>query len=54
MIKRLGVLGWPVAHSRSPAIATALASLGVANDAASACQFPPQLFAQAARWGSTR
>ena len=32
MIRRLGVLGWPVAHSRSPTIHNAaLAELGLAN-----------------------
>jgi shikimate dehydrogenase len=48
--KRLGVLGWPVAHSRSPAIHNAaLASLGMAGWRYQLLPVPPQLLAETVR-----
>jgi shikimate dehydrogenase len=48
--KRLGVLGWPVAHSRSPAIHNAaLAALGLADWRYQRLPVPPALFADATR-----
>ncbi len=42
---RLGVLGWPVAHSRSPAMHNAaLAALGVADWHYQRLPVPPELF----------
>ncbi len=47
---RLGVLGWPVAHSRSPAIHnTALAALGLDGWRYQRLPVPPALFAQTVR-----
>ena len=44
---RLGVLGWPVAHSRSPAIHNAaLAALGMADWRYQRLPVPPALFAE--------
>jgi shikimate dehydrogenase len=50
VIKRLGVLGWPVAHSRSPAIHNAaLAALGLEDWRYQRLPVPPALFAEATR-----
>ncbi len=50
MIKRLGVLGWPVAHSRSPAIHNAaLAALGMHDWRYQRLPVPPALFTQTVR-----
>jgi shikimate dehydrogenase len=47
---RLGVLGWPVAHSRSPAIHNAaLASLGMSDWRYQFLPVPPELVAQTAK-----
>jgi shikimate dehydrogenase len=47
---RLGVLGWPVAHSRSPAIHNAaLRSLGMAGWHYQRLPVPPRLFAETTR-----
>ncbi len=47
---RLGVLGWPVAHSRSPAIHNAaLAALGMDGWRYQLLPVPPSLFAQTTR-----
>jgi len=47
---RLGVLGWPVAHSRSPAIHNAaLASLGMDDWRYQRLPVPPALFVQTTR-----
>jgi shikimate dehydrogenase len=47
---RLGVLGWPVAHSRSPAIQNAaLRSLGMMDWRYQRLPVPPQLFAETTR-----
>ncbi len=47
---RLGVLGWPVGHSRSPAIHNAaLAALGMSDWHYQRLPVPPELFAQTAR-----
>ncbi len=47
---RLGVLGWPVAHSRSPAMHNAaLAELGLADWRYQLLPVPPQLFEQTVR-----
>jgi shikimate dehydrogenase len=47
---RLGVLGWPVAHSRSPAIHNAaLAALGMGDWHYQLLPVPPELFAETAR-----
>ncbi|HEV3033868.1 MAG TPA: shikimate dehydrogenase [Solirubrobacteraceae bacterium] len=47
---RLGVLGWPVAHSRSPAIHNAaLAALGLDGWRYQRLPVPPALFAQTTR-----
>ncbi len=50
-MKRLGVLGWPVAHSRSPAMHTAaLAELGLAREwSYQRLPVPPELFAETTR-----
>ncbi|HWF32907.1 MAG TPA: shikimate dehydrogenase [Solirubrobacteraceae bacterium] len=46
-MKRLGVLGWPVAHSRSPAIHNAaLAELGLRDWHYQRLPVPPELFAE--------
>jgi shikimate dehydrogenase len=50
VVKRLGVLGWPVAHSRSPAMQNAaLASLGLRDWSYQRLPVPPALFAQTVR-----
>lgn len=47
---RLGVLGWPVAHSRSPAMQNAaLAALGMGDWHYQLLPVPPELFAQTVR-----
>jgi shikimate dehydrogenase len=47
---RLGVLGWPVAHSRSPAMHNAaLAALGMEDWHYQRLPVPPELFAQTTR-----
>jgi shikimate dehydrogenase len=47
---RLGVLGWPVAHSRSPAMHNAaLAELGLSDWRYQALPVPPALFEQTTR-----
>ena len=47
---RLGVLGWPVAHSRSPAMHTAaLRAVGLADWSYQRLPVPPELFAQTTR-----
>lgn len=47
---RLGVLGWPVAHSRSPAMHNAaFAALGMSDWRYQRLPVPPQLFAQTTR-----
>jgi shikimate dehydrogenase len=47
---RLGVLGWPVAHSRSPAMHNAaLAELGLAEWRYQLLPAPPELFAEIVR-----
>ncbi len=49
-MKRLGVLGWPVAHSRSPAMHNAaLAALDMDDWRYQALPVPPQLFAATTR-----
>lgn len=50
-MKRLGVLGWPVAHSRSPAMHTAaLAALGLSSEwSYQRLPVPPELFEQTTR-----
>ncbi len=50
-MKRLGVLGWPVAHSRSPAMQTAaLAALGLASEwSYQRLPVPPELFEETTR-----
>jgi shikimate dehydrogenase len=46
-MRRLGVLGWPVAHSRSPAMHNAaLAALGMSDWHYQRLPVPPSLFAQ--------
>ena len=50
MITRLGVLGWPAAHSRSPAMHNAaLAALGMHDWRYQHLPVPPQLFAETTR-----
>lgn len=50
MTRRLGVLGWPVAHSRSPAIHNAaLAQLGISDWRYQLLPVPPALLAQTVR-----
>jgi shikimate dehydrogenase len=47
---RLGVFGWPVAHSRSPAMhSAALHAAGLQNWTYQRLPVPPELFAQTAR-----
>ncbi len=47
---RLGVLGWPVAHSRSPAMQrAALDALGLAGWSYQLLPVPPELFAETVR-----
>src|SRR5271167_4491893 len=47
---RLGVLGWPVAHSRSPAIHNAaFASLGMTGWHYQLLPVPPELFVETTR-----
>jgi shikimate dehydrogenase len=49
-VTRLGVLGWPVAHSRSPAMHTAaLALLGLTGWTYQRLPVPPELFAETVR-----
>jgi shikimate dehydrogenase len=49
-VPRLGVLGWPVGHSRSPAMHTAaLAELGLEGWSYQSLPVPPELFAQTTR-----
>jgi shikimate dehydrogenase len=49
-MKRLGVLGWPVAHSRSPAIHNAaLAALGMSDWHYQRLPVPPELLEQTTR-----
>lgn len=49
-MKRLGVLGWPVAHSRSPAMHNAaLAALGLDGWHYQRLPVPPELFAETTR-----
>jgi shikimate dehydrogenase len=49
-VARLGVLGWPVAHSRSPAMHTAaLRAVGLADWSYQRLPVPPELFAQTTR-----
>jgi shikimate dehydrogenase len=49
-VPRLGVLGWPVAHSRSPAMHNAaLAALGLAGWRYQHLPVPPSLFAETVR-----
>src|SRR5271154_5773740 len=50
MMPRLGVLGWPVAHSRSPAIHNAaLGSLGMTDWRYQRLPVPPRLFGETTR-----
>ncbi|HST55969.1 MAG TPA: shikimate dehydrogenase [Solirubrobacteraceae bacterium] len=50
MTRRLGVLGWPVAHSRSPAMhSAALAALGMHEWSYQRLPVPPALFEQTTR-----
>ena len=50
MLIRLGVCGWPVAHSRSPAMHNAaLRALGLAGWRYQHLPLPPELFAEAVR-----
>ena len=50
MLKRLGVAGWPVAHSRSPAMHNAaLAHLGLDGWRYQRLPVPPELFAETTR-----
>jgi shikimate dehydrogenase len=50
MMARLGVLGWPVAHSRSPAMHNAaLAALGMHDWRYQRLPVPPPLFAETTR-----
>jgi shikimate dehydrogenase len=49
-MKRLGVLGWPVAHSRSPAMhRAALAELGLDDWSYQLLPAPPEVFAETVR-----
>ncbi len=49
-MRRLGVLGWPVSHSRSPAMQNAaLADLGLADWHYQRLPVPPELFAETTR-----
>ncbi len=49
-MKRLGVLGWPVAHSRSPAMhRAALADLGLDDWSYQLLPVPPEVFAETVR-----
>jgi shikimate dehydrogenase len=49
-VNRLGVLGWPVAHSRSPAMqAAAFAALGLADWTYQRLPVPPELLAETVR-----
>lgn len=49
-VRRLGVLGWPVAHSRSPAMHTAaLVALGLRGWSYQRLPVPPELFAETVR-----
>ena len=49
-LTRLGVLGWPVAHSRSPAMhEAAFAATGLTGWAYQRLPVPPHLFAETVR-----
>jgi shikimate dehydrogenase len=49
-VRRLGVLGWPVAHSRSPAMHNAaFAALGMRDWRYQALPVPPEAFAETVR-----
>lgn len=49
-MRRLGVLGWPVAHSRSPAMHNAaLAALGMTDWRYQSLPVPPELFVETTR-----
>jgi shikimate dehydrogenase len=49
-VARLGVLGWPVAHSRSPAMhSAALAAVGLQGWSYQRLPVPPELFAETTR-----
>jgi shikimate dehydrogenase len=49
-MRRLGVLGWPVAHSRSPAMhRAAFAALGLTDLSYQKLPVPPELFAETVR-----
>ena len=49
-VRRLGVLGWPVRHSRSPAMhRAAFAALGMGDWRYQLLPVPPELFAQTVR-----
>jgi shikimate dehydrogenase len=49
-VPRLGILGWPVAHSRSPAMhSAALAAVGLEGWSYQRLPVPPELFAETTR-----
>jgi shikimate dehydrogenase len=49
-VRRFGVLGWPVAHSRSPAMhQAAYAALGLDGWRYQRLPIPPELLAETAR-----
>ncbi len=49
-LTRLGVLGWPVAHSRSPAMQNAaLRAVGLSDWRYQRLPVPPELFAETVR-----
>jgi shikimate dehydrogenase len=50
VLKRLGVLGWPIAHSRSPVMQrAAFAALGLTDFAYQRLPVPPELFDETVR-----
>jgi len=50
VLRRLGVFGWPVAHSRSPAMhAAAIAAAGLEGWTYQRLPVPPALFPETAR-----